>query len=119
MLVQLFTVYLAMQEAGNSSVYTGLWVRQSKKGVSIPGRVRVFSLLHRVVTGCGTQPTSYPGAAGAPLPAVKRQGPDVNHSPPSITEIMNEWSYIFTPPYAFMARPGTDFPLFNDALSTT
>jgi len=36
------------------------------------------------------------------LKRVKRQGCEVDQSPPSGAEIKNAWSYIFTPPYIFM-----------------
>jgi len=37
-------------------------------------------------------------AAAAPFPAVKRPGPETNHSPSSNTQVKNAWSYTSTPP---------------------
>jgi hypothetical protein len=44
-----------------------------------------------------TQPHTQwiPGALSL---GVKRQGREVDHSPPSSTEVKNEWSYTSTPP---------------------
>jgi hypothetical protein len=36
---------------------------------------------------------------------------DTDHSPLSSAEVKNEWSYISTPLYTFMARRGTTLPL--------
>jgi len=36
------------------------------------------------------------------IPVVKRPELDVDHSPPSSDEVKNEWSYKFTPLYAFI-----------------
>jgi hypothetical protein len=35
---------------------------------------------------------------------VKRPGREADHSPPSIAEFKNAWSYTSTPQYAFMSR---------------
>jgi hypothetical protein len=40
---------------------------------------------------------------GALLPRVKWAGREADHSSPSSTEVKNAWSYISTPPHAFMA----------------
>jgi hypothetical protein len=48
-------------------------------------------------------PASYPMGTGSLSPAVKRQGREANHSPPSSAEVKKMWVYTFTPPHAFMA----------------
>jgi len=40
---------------------------------------------------------------GAPLPGVKQQTIDANHSSPSGAEVMKVWSYFCVPPHAFVA----------------
>jgi hypothetical protein len=35
---------------------------------------------------------------GGSFPGVKRPGREADHSPPSIAEVKNAWSYTFTPP---------------------
>jgi hypothetical protein len=42
-------------------------------------------------------------AAGALSLGVKRSEREADHSPPSIAEVKNAWSYTSTPQYAFMA----------------
>jgi len=48
-----------------------------------------------------TQP-SIQRVLGALSLGVKRPGREAAHSPPSIAEVENVWSYTFTPQYAFM-----------------
>jgi hypothetical protein len=62
-----------------------------------------FSLRHRVQTGSGTHPTSYPMGIERFSPRVKWPGSEVVHSPPSIAEVKNAWNYTSTPLYVFMA----------------
>jgi len=40
---------------------------------------------------------------GAPSPGVNRPKREAEHSPPSIGDVRNTWSYTSTPPYVFMA----------------
>jgi len=56
-----------------------------------------FSLQHRVQTGCGAHPASYPMVPGALSLGVKRPGHDAHHSLPSSSEVENAWSYTSTP----------------------
>jgi hypothetical protein len=46
---------------------------------------------------------SHPMGTGDPSRGIKRPGHETDHSPPSSAEDMNSWSYIFTPPYVFIA----------------
>jgi hypothetical protein len=71
-----------------------IWVR-------MPARAGNFSLHHRVQNGSGAHPASYPmGTKGSFLGgnAAGREA-DLRLMPRS----KNVWSYISTPPYAFMA----------------
>jgi hypothetical protein len=47
-------------------------------------------------------PASYPMGIRDSFVGVKRPGRDADHSPPSIAEVKNAWSYTFTPQYVFM-----------------
>jgi hypothetical protein len=59
-----------------------------------------FSVHHRIQTGSGTLPASYPmGIVGSfPGGGVKRPGREVEQSPPSSAEFRTAWSYTSTPP---------------------
>jgi hypothetical protein len=57
-----------------------------------------FSLHHRVHTGPGAHPASYPiGTMGSPL-GVKRPSGNLTTQPPSNAKIKSVWSYTVTPP---------------------
>jgi hypothetical protein len=62
-----------------------------------------FSLHHHVQNGSGAHPASYRRILGALSLGIKRSGCEADHSPPSIAEVKNEWSYTSTPQYVFMA----------------
>jgi hypothetical protein len=68
---------------------------------SIRGRGRFFCFRHRVQTGSGPHPASYPTSTGDYFPGVKRPGREAEHSPPSSAEVKNEWSCTSTP-YVFL-----------------
>jgi hypothetical protein len=60
-----------------------------------------FSLRHRILTGSGDHPASYPmgnGGGGVLTLGVKRPGSEANHSLPSSDEVKNASSYTSTPP---------------------
>jgi hypothetical protein len=57
-----------------------------------------FSLHHRVQTGFGAHPASYPMGTGALSLGVKRLGRETDHSPPSSVEVKNARSYTSIPP---------------------
>jgi hypothetical protein len=69
-------------------------------GVRLPVRVDISFL---VQTGPEAHPASYPEGTGSSFPALKRPGREADHTPQSTAEAKNEWSYTFTPKYAFMA----------------
>jgi len=62
---------------------------------SVPSRVSdgKFSLRHRVQTGSGVRPTSYPMGNGGSFHGGKATGREANHSSPSVAEVNNAWSY--------------------------
>jgi hypothetical protein len=62
-----------------------------------------FPLCHRVQTGSGAHPASYPVGTRGSFPSGKWPGCEADHSPPSSAEVNNAWSYTSTPQYAFMA----------------
>jgi len=53
------------------------------------------------------------GTGGILSPEVKRLGLEADFSPPPSTGIMNKWSYISTPSYAFMACTEIALPFFT------
>jgi hypothetical protein len=57
---------------------------------------------HVFRTGYVARPASYPVGSGGCFPGLKRQGLEVDHSPPVSAEVKTIWIYTFTPPYAFM-----------------
>jgi hypothetical protein len=63
-----------------------------------PGK---FYRHHRVQTGSGAHPASYPTGTGGSFPRSKAA--EAYHSPPSNAEVENAWSYTSTPPYVYMA----------------
>jgi hypothetical protein len=70
--------------------------------VRFPAGAGNFSLHHRVQTGSGSHPASYPMGTGAVSLGIKRPGRKVDHSPPSSAEVKNAWSYTSTLQYVFM-----------------
>jgi hypothetical protein len=75
-----------------SGLRAGWW------GVRVPVGTGNFSLHHRVQTGSGVRPASYPMGTRGSLP-----GGEADHSPPSGAKVKNTWSYTSTPQYAFVA----------------
>jgi hypothetical protein len=76
-----------------------LMVRGSNSDLNT--RVRLswgISLHHRVQTGSGAQPASYPMDTGGFSLGLKRLEREADHSPPSSAEVKNAWSYTSTPP---------------------
>jgi hypothetical protein len=57
---------------------------------------------HRVQTGSGAHPASYPMVTRGSSVGVERPGREADHSPPSSAKV-NAWNYTSTPHYAFMA----------------
>jgi hypothetical protein len=67
--------------------------------------IRNFSLHHRVQTGSGAHPASYPMGTRGSFPGVKLPEHEADHSPPSSAEVKRMSGAM--PPllqYAFMAR---------------
>jgi hypothetical protein len=59
--------------------------------------VQNFSIHQRVQTGSGAHPASYPVGTGVSSLGVKRQGREVDHSPPSGAEVKNDELYLHSP----------------------
>jgi hypothetical protein len=55
-------------------------------------------------------PFIVPGALSL---AIKRQGREAGHSPPSSAEVKNAWSYTSTPQYAFMTWYSVNFTFLS------
>ena len=68
-----------------------------------------FSLLKNVQTSSVAQPASFQWLLGALFPAVKRPGCEVDHSPPSSTEVKNEWNYTSISLYMISWRARASF----------
>jgi hypothetical protein len=87
-----------------SSVSIVSRLRAVRREGRFPAVAGNFSLRHRVQTGSGAKPLSYPMGTGALFsPATKRPGRETDHSSPSSAEIKYAWSYTSTSPYVFMA----------------
>jgi hypothetical protein len=81
----------------------GAGLRIGWSEVRVPTGAGNFSLHHRVQTGSGAHPTSYPMGNRDSFPGGKAAREWSCHSPPSKVEIRNACSYTSTPQYAFMA----------------
>jgi hypothetical protein len=79
----------------------GAGLRTGWSGIRVPAGARNFSLRHRVQNGSGAHPVSYPMGTRCSFLGIKRPRHEVDHSPTSSAEVMNAWSYISTPPYAW------------------
>jgi hypothetical protein len=101
---KLYHVHYIIYELGELSRYSD-WLRAGQPGGGSlsPGRVKKFSLLHIVQTGSRFHPTSYKMDTGGSFPGVKRQGREVDHSPPTSAEVKKMWNYTSTPLCVFMA----------------
>jgi hypothetical protein len=71
--------------------------------VRFPAGAGNFSLHHRVQSGSGAHPASYPMGTRGSFPGGKAAGCEGDHSPPSSAEVKNAWSYTSTSPYVFIA----------------
>jgi hypothetical protein len=65
------------------------------------GSEGIFSVCHRIQTGSGSHPASYPVGIGSCFPEVKRPGREADHSLPSSVNV-TVWSYTSTPLFLFM-----------------
>jgi hypothetical protein len=92
-------------------------------GIRVPVEARNFFLRHRVQTGSGAHPASYPNGYQGLFPlGVKRPGCEADYSPLATVEVGNAWSYTCTPtirllpssfcyPQQFMENVSLRFPL--------
>jgi hypothetical protein len=65
--------------------------------------VQDFSLLHSAQTDIGAHPASYPMGTMGSFSGVKRQGREVDHSPPCSAEVQKGGAIPPLPLYVFMA----------------
>jgi len=66
-------------------------------GVCISTGARDLSLLLNILTGSGSQPTSYLVDANSSSHSGKQPGHEADQAPPSNAEIKNEWICTSTP----------------------
>jgi hypothetical protein len=79
--------------------------------VLFPAGAGSFSLHHRVQTGSGAQPSSYPVGTICFTLGVKRPECEADHSPPSSAEVKNACSYTSTPPVRLSVATLSLYPL--------
>jgi hypothetical protein len=79
-------------------IYLGYELDYRGSRIRLPAGAGNFFLHHRVQNSSGAHSASYPMGTGGSFPGGK-----ADHSPPSSAEVKNEWSYISTPQYVFMA----------------
>ena len=78
-------------------VFNPLRAGKPKNLGSIPRTDKIFLPSTKVQTVSGAQRASYSLGTGASFPG-KKTGTEDHYSPPSSTEVKNEWSYTYTPP---------------------
>jgi len=88
------------------------------RGSNPPYSKRIFSSQKRTDRLRGP-PSLLFGAYRGSFPGVKRPRPEVNYSPPSSSEVKNEWIYTSSPLYAFMAWTGKTLPFLGGSLNPT
>jgi hypothetical protein len=64
-------------------------LRTGRSGVRVPAGAGNVSLHHRVQTGSGTHPVSYPMDTKGSSLGVRRLGREADHLPPSSAEVKN------------------------------
>jgi hypothetical protein len=74
---------IVMSRDSSDGIATGYGLDDQVIGVRFPTGDGNFSLHHRVQTGSGAHPASYPMGNGVSSPGVKRPGREADHSPPS------------------------------------
>jgi hypothetical protein len=77
-----------------------MWSRDSAAWsvVRVSVEAENFSPHHRVQTGSGVHPASYPMVTRDYFLGVKQPRREADHSPPSSAEVKNVWIYTSTPP---------------------
>lgn len=78
------------------SLMTGLWV--GKYGVQFLGGSKICSLLQNVQTCSGAHLDSRSLGTGVLFIEISQPWHEANHSPPSSSEVKNEWSNTSTSP---------------------
>jgi hypothetical protein len=80
--------------------------------VGIPTGARDFPLVRNKQTASSVHPSFYTIDIGGSFSGIRRPGYEVDHGAPFTVrvKVKNEWSYKFTPIYAFVLWPGTCLP---------
>jgi hypothetical protein len=78
------------------SLVTGLWA--GKCGAQLLGGSKNCSLLQVVQTCSGAHPASCSLGTGVLFIGINQSWHEADHSPPSSSEVKNEWSYTGTSP---------------------
>jgi hypothetical protein len=81
------------------------WLRAGRPSVrnSSPSKVKNFLFSTSSTQALVPIQSAIECIQGALSPGVKRQGREVEHSPPTSAEVKKMWIYTSTPPYVFMA----------------
>jgi hypothetical protein len=66
--------------------------------------------LNTVQRASEAHPASYSMGTGVLSSVVKRPGREADHSPPSSSQVTNEWRYNYTPPTYFHGADKDNFP---------
>jgi hypothetical protein len=82
-----------LTEGADVAQWYSVGLRAGWSGVRILVGARNFSPHHRVQTGPGAHPASYPMGTTGSFPGVKLPVRESDHSPPSSAEVKNAWSY--------------------------
>jgi len=85
-------------------------------GVQFPAEVGNFYPHHRVQTGSGAHPASYPVVTWLFPSGVKRPGHEADHLPSASAVVKNAWGYTSTPPYVsvtcYLVKHGNNFTFY-------
>jgi hypothetical protein len=100
-----FCVVLCVGMSRDSAVdiATGYGLDDRGVGVRVPVESRILSSPRRPDRLWSSTQPPIQWLPGVPSPGVKRQGSEVDNSPPASAEVKKIWIYTSTPTYAFMA----------------
>jgi hypothetical protein len=100
LVIYLDAYHLTKIKSRDSSVGIATGYRLEGRGSTFrfPAGAGNFSLHHCVQKGSGTHTALYPMGAGGSFLLVKRPRREADHTPPTIDEVKNAWSYISSSP---------------------
>jgi hypothetical protein len=90
-------------------------LRTGRSGDRIPRERRIFLFSKTAQTAPGAHPASYSIGTGV-LPGLKLLERDTDHSPPSSSQVKNEWSCTSTPPICPHCMDRDEFNLYTYCL---